>query len=85
MINPFRPSGNFAGGGRREGGIIYEIPKGANNIGDCVASFILKVNVIVPMTLKRSRSREIAENLEFTISEKQRLAEIPDLPKIDLQ
>ena len=41
MINPFRPSGNFAGGERREGGITYEIPKGANNIGDCVASFIL--------------------------------------------
>ena len=37
------------------------------------------------MTLKRPRTREIAENLEFTISEKQRFVEIPDLPNIDLQ
>ena len=37
------------------------------------------------MTLKRPRIREIAENLEFTISEKQRFVDIPDLPKIDLE
>lgn len=64
MINPFRPSGNFAGGERRASYIM--IPKEANNIGDCVASFTLKVNVIVPVTLKRPRTRELAENLQFT-------------------